>query len=358
MCNRRPFVHVAAWPGSRQRGFTLVDLMVGLVVGLLVSLSAASSVSFFHAMQRQQAGGAGALAQAIALRDIFEHELAQAGRGFFSAGTPLCNRLDAANATGVLAAQALFLPARIARVDGRDALEVLYGESVLAGAAVRTRTQTPSDSPALSTQSWLPARAGDTLVLGNGAGDTPCLLRTVALAESDPVQGTRIAFSEAGGFVTGALPARTYPAGSRVVNAGALAWRRFERTDTGQVLMRDAVSGDAVALADAVVALRAQYGVADAPGGGVAQWVDAQGAWANPDTTLASRVRAVRIGIVVRSAQREKPDAAGQCNATEQAPVLWAGEAVGLADPDWRCWRYRSVVSIAALRNFVTGTTP
>jgi type IV pilus assembly protein PilW len=106
------------------------------------------------------------------------------------------------------------------------------------------------------------------------------------------------------------------------------------------------------------VALRAQYGVADAPGGGVAQWVDAQGAWANPDTTLASRIRAVRIGIVVRSAQREKPDAAGQCNATEQAPVLWAGEAVGLADPDWRCWRYRSVVSIVALRNFVTGTTP
>lgn len=362
-CPERPRVPARRWrlPTSARRratGFTLVDLMVGLVIGLLVSLSAAASMSFFHVMQRQQVGGAGALAQAVALRDIFEHELAQTGRGFFSAGTPSCTRLDAATPAGVLANQAAFLPARIARVDGRDTLEVLYGESVLAGAAVHLRTDTPADAPALSTQSWLPARAGDTLVLGNGAGATPCLLRTVASAEPDPVQGTRVSLAADSGFVTTGLAASSYPAGARVANAGTLVWRRFERNDANEVLMRDAVTGQAVSLAGSVVALRAQYGVADAPGEGVAQWVDAVGAWADPDTTLASRIRAVRIGIVVRSAQPEKPDAAGQCGATETAPVLWAGETVGLVDADWRCWRYRSAVSVVALRNFVTGTTP
>jgi type IV pilus assembly protein PilW len=343
-------------PRRRQTGISLVQLMVALLIGMLVSLSAAGSGAFYYAMQRQQAAGAGAMAQALSVRDALEHDLAQAGRGFFAAGTPLCARLNAATPGGVLTNAAAFLPARIQRVDGRDSVEVLYGESLLAGAAVHTRVGYTSDAPIVQTQSWLPVQAGNVVVLANAPANEPCLLRTVSASEADSVQGTRVTLAD-DGLVTAGLTVQSYPAGSRIANAGALVWRQFERNDADEVLMRDAVTGDSVRLASRVVALRAQYGVALNPGEGVAQWVDATGAWANPDTTMANRIRAVRIGIVVRSQQPERPGPSGQCEATEGAPQLWPGETVSFGNTDWRCFRYRTAVSVVALRNFVTGTT-
>lgn len=344
-------------PRRRQTGFSLVQLMVALLVGMLVSLSAAGSGAFYYAMQRQQASGAGALAQALSVRDALEHDLAQAGRGFFAGGAPLCTRLNAATPGGVLTNAATFLPARIQRVDGRDTVEVLYGESLLAGAAVHTRVTYTSDAPVVQTQSWLPAQPGNVVVLANAPAGEPCLLRTVVASEADAVQGTRLTLADASGLVAAGLTVQSYPAGSRVANAGPLVWRRFERNASDELQLRDAVTGDEVRLASRVVALRAQYGVANNPGEGVAQWVDATGVWANPDASMANRIRAIRIGIVVRSQQSERPGTSGQCDATTQAPQLWPGATVSFGNTDWRCWRYRTAVSVVALRNFVTGTT-
>jgi hypothetical protein len=83
----------------------------------------------------------------------------------------------------------------------------------------------------------------------------------------------------------------------------------------------------------------------------------ATGGFANLDAATLPRVRALRIGLVTRSPQAEKPNAAGVCEATTAMPALF-GEAVTADVTDWRCYRYRTAVAVVPLRNLVMGLAP
>ncbi|NUT15221.1 MAG: hypothetical protein HOQ33_12055, partial [Cupriavidus sp.] len=90
----------------------------------------------------------------------------------------------------------------------------------------------------------------------------------------------------------------------------------------------------------------------------VTQWVHATlgpaGNWALPTPADAKRIKAIRLAVVVRSPLRERVDpATGTCSTTTQAPTTWPdGPAIDLsADPDWRCYRYRSFETVVPLRN-------
>ena len=67
--------------------------------------------------------------------------------------------------------------------------------------------------------------------------------------------------------------------------------------------------------------------------------------------------RALRIGLVTRSPQPEKPNAAGECEATTALPELF-GETIAPDVDDWSCFRYRTVIAAVPLRNLVMGMTP
>jgi type IV pilus assembly protein PilW len=69
------------------------------------------------------------------------------------------------------------------------------------------------------------------------------------------------------------------------------------------------------------------------------------------------RVRALRIGMVTRSPQREKPNAAGNCEASTAKPQLFGAE-VEPDVSDWACYRYRTAIVVVPLRNLVMGVTP
>lgn len=97
-------------------------------------------------------------------------------------------------------------------------------------------------------------------------------------------------------------------------------------------------------LVDGIVQIKAQYGT-DANGNGIVdnnEWGTA--APANPMSVLA-----MRLALVARSAQPEKPNpATGLCNTTTAFPV-WIGGTVdlsgmsGLAGTDqWQCYRYKT----------------
>ena len=70
-----------------------------------------------------------------------------------------------------------------------------------------------------------------------------------------------------------------------------------------------------------------------------------------------ARVRAIRIGIVTRSPQPEKPDANGDCTASSAKPTLF-GDNVEPDVTDWKCYRYRTAVVVVPLRNVVMGLRP
>ena len=117
-----------------------------------------------------------------------------------------------------------------------------------------------------------------------------------------------------------------------------------------------AVNDDSVVLTRNVIAFRAQYGIAAAGAGSTTleQWVDATGGFAALDAATLPRVRAIRMGVVTRSPQREKPNAGGDCEASLDKPQLF-GVEVEPDVADWQCWRYRVSTVVVPMRNLVLG---
>jgi len=111
-------------------------------------------------------------------------------------------------------------------------------------------------------------------------------------------------------------------------------------------------------IADGIVLMKAEYGT-DANGDGVVsnnEWSFA--APANPMQVLA-----MRVVIVARSAQPEKPSGGGTvCNTTTVSPI-WAGGTLDLsgniglaAGDDWKCYRYKTFEVSIPMRNVLWNT--
>ena len=102
---------------------------------------------------------------------------------------------------------------------------------------------------------------------------------------------------------------------------GRLSWSRY-RLNGNDLKLERPLDGTTAKLLKTVLSFRVQYGVsADNATGTLSGWQDASGATfgtASGDTL--NRIRALRIGIVTRSPQREKENAAGNCEAKITAP--------------------------------------
>ncbi len=111
-------------------------------------------------------------------------------------------------------------------------------------------------------------------------------------------------------------------------------------------------------ISDSIALMKAEYG-ADANGNGV---IDAN-EWSQAAPLNVLSVLAVRIAVVARSVQPEKPGVAGGACDTTTAFPSWVDSAtvplnlsgdVGLAaGDDWKCYRYKTFESTVPLRNVV-----
>ena len=82
---------------------------------------------------------------------------------------------------------------------------------------------------------------------------------------------------------------------------------------------------------------------------------------ATPTTANLDRVRAVRLGIVTRSSEKEKAQTPGNddtCIASTNKPTLFPANTNDVINPDvtaWKCYRYRTATTVVPLRNLVQG---
>ena len=347
MCAERPL------SPRRQRGFSIIELMVGMVVALIVGIAASSSAIVFTASQRQGMGVGGVAVNVTTVLAALKNDAASAGLGFFGEGVYLCDKINISKGATVLSDGAAFVPVRISRVAGLDRLDVIQASRVQAGASARLQMPTTGADAALVSN--LPGNVGDAVVLSPAAPGDPCLLRNITAitaATSDDPQ--MLAFAAGGTFNDGgfAINPSYSAAGGSVTLLGGVGWSRYRLDGTNLVLDRVLDGGSAV-LARNVMAFRLQYGVSTGVAGSktLQNWVDATGAWASVDSTTIARVRAVRIGVVTRSPQRDK-DCTGP--ATVADPLEPATTiAVDVADP--QCYRFRSVTVVVPLRNLVLG---
>jgi type IV pilus assembly protein PilW len=102
-------------------------------------------------------------------------------------------------------------------------------------------------------------------------------------------------------------------------------------------------------VAAGVVQLQAQYGRDTNNDGAVDVWDETTPAAAND----WAGVVAVRLGLVARSAQAERPDASGACTTTTAFPTWAAGPFDLSARADWSCFRYRVFEATVSLRNMI-----
>lgn len=354
---RRPRRRVVARGSARglARGLSLVELMVGALIAMMVVVVAVGVAMQFNASQRQGfAVGAGALNAVTALAAV-KDDIGAAGLGFFGESAPLCTKINlSVGATPRFDGDA-FAPVRLQRdSQGQDQVEVFFASGVEGGASVLL--QTASDGSTASTMSLLPAAVGQAVLLAPATPGTPCTVRSVtqaAAADGDTPQTLTFASSGTHNRVTFSS-STVYAARSRATLLGTLQWRRLRVAD-GKLLLEQPLDGSSATLLRNVVALRADYGTAAAGTTTLAAWSPATTAeWSALDTAHLGRVRALRIGLVVRSAQREKPDRDGVCRASTTKPVLF-GATIEPDVDDWPCWRFRTASVVVPLRNLLWG---
>jgi type IV pilus assembly protein PilW len=339
----------------RQAGLSLVELMVGIVVSMLIGLAAAGSAMMFTASQRGGIGTGGTMVNANTVLAAIKGDAALAGLGFFVDDTPLCTTLNYSIGTAKLSDGGAFSPVRVTRAGDHDQLEVLYGSEIEGGTHVLLSS--PATSTAAEVGAMINAAAGSTVLLApDGIG--LCEVRTVtsvaAFTASTPLT---LNFASSGASNQASFAtSTTYGTRSRVALLGNLRWNRYAVSGTNLVQTQPATDVHGTLLRN-VMAFRVQYGVsANAATDTLSDWVDASGSWATLDATNSPRVRALRIGLILRSPQLEKRDASGNCVATTSAPTLFGSTPSGLTDDsNWGCYRYRVSTTVVPLRNLWTG---
>ncbi len=364
------------------RGFSLVEIMVGMVVGLVVSIIIYQVVSTNEGLKRSTSAGADTQQNGMFSLATIERDVRAAGWGMPSADVMPCARyfsyFDDGTASGAVPD---FSGAPVRIVDGgsapgaSDRIVVLWGSSVRANVADRLLQNVtavpngtaaklqPASKVGLSSTGgfvWLTDDKNDCAQVRITASEpNPASVETVILSH-DPAPGTAAQPNynpPDAAMATLAWPA-LFDSNPRIYDVGALTQRSYSVSGGSLVAKDDFSNGARVQVASHVVGLKARYGISDVGGQQVTQWVSATngaaGNWALPTPADAKRIKAIRLAVVVRSPLKERADpATGACAITSAPPATWPdGPAIDLGnDPDWRCYRYRSFETVVPLRN-------
>jgi type IV pilus assembly protein PilW len=342
-----------------QRGLSIIELMVGMVIALLVGMAATGSAAMFTASQRQGMGMGGVSLSANTALNAIRDEVASSGLGFFGDRLYRCNQLNLSISAAPLIDGAAFTPINVTAETAGDRIDVVYATQVASGANALLKADSTGTNA--TVRSLVPAAVGDAVMLAPITPGTPCLVRTVtAITASTDDLPQVLTFANTGTDVHNSATFTTnpiFPDMARITLLGNLQWSRYRLNGTNLELERPLTSGStAVVLARNVMGFRTEYGLAAAAAGSTAldSWQVPTGTFASLTPALLPRVRALRIGLVTRSPQREKPDSSGNCTASTAMPQLF-GNTVTPDVTDWQCYRYRTSFVVVPLRNLVVG---
>lgn len=389
-------------PG-RQRGLSLVELMVAVVIGLLTVLAITQSMSFFESQRRGTTTGADAQSNGGLATYMLERELRMAGYGVYvnhatnaeqrrfidicaRGSVELYNSQRSPADIEFSADSVPFVPVVInppgipAGDANSDVVGLAYGASnlgltgkgtdIISGDASQFLVENPSSFATGDLMLLVPAAAGNACSVYEVTGGPPRVCNESNNIEPLDYGTDGYQNSYANCAVT--PPTHNKPGGLDVpaanyANGQAFSIGRKEGLTFAYYAVRDnqltrcnhlqsdcANAGkvnDAevwTPIAAGIATLRAELGVADTPGGAIANWqTDVCAASAcSPTADEWLRLRAIRIAVVARSQQ--------PVNAESAAPS-WNGQTqLVLNDPPNR-FRYHTTEVVVPLRNIVWG---
>jgi type IV pilus assembly protein PilW len=361
----------------REAGMSLVELMVAMLIGLIGVVIITHLYVTNDQYKRSTTGiGSAQINGAVALYTM-ERDLRMAGYGVAHSmalncrcAQPLCSPLryyydnnssfpPAPAAAGALPPRA---PVPVVIIDnpvGPDQITVLYSaanERMLPAALDPGGAMSPPYDYKVDSKEGF--RVGNLVMVSDGAGT--CALRQItAIQPADSIlqHGTTGHFNPAGSVHP------PMPGGSAVFDLGnpeQMVWRTYF-VGANKLRSEDVLGSlggaPSQALVDDIVDLQAEYGwdgsLAPDPSI-VDNWTAAPPVDpADPTKILWERILAVRVGVLARSQNFEKPSTAGgPCEATTAAPA-WAGGAFTVPGGLPSCYKHRVFETVVPLRNMI-----
>jgi type IV pilus assembly protein PilW len=383
------------------RGFTLVELMVGVMVGLIGTVVIFQVFAVSEAQKRTTTGSSDAQQNGVFSLFQMERDIRMAGYGLNY--TPLLGcTVNGWYEPGGSAIQFTLVPVEIVNglAGAPDQIRVAYGDSNLFMAPAHLNQTMGSANAPFKLRDRFGFNAGD-LVIAAETGK-PCTLAQATnipstLGQSDTVVTSSGNYTNSEGAnvpaqynKAGGLPAPNNIAykvwddasgtGGRLYNLGADPTVVTYAIQNNQLVvinrLTPGIAGQTQVIADGVVQLQAQYGYDGNSDGQVSSLAAVNNTlvpgtldqWANtmPATATGAdwaKVIAIRLVVTARSMTPERPNpASGACEATTVVPK-WVTAGVDIditiADPaNWRCYRYRTFEVMVPLRNMVWFPTP
>ncbi len=395
-------------PHARQRGFTLVELLVGVVVGLLAVLVITQVTTLSEGRKRTLSMGSDAQINGALALFTLQRDIEQAGYGVGAAPQALgCPTKYAGSAHSDT-----FTLAPVVIVDGgaakaSDQVTILQANTTSFSAPMgltENTTNPPTSAGPFKVVSTLGAIPGSLMVLvpmklsGTVAtqawttdGTVSCSLFAVT---SDALTTTQLSHSSAGSswnqdsvFPAIAVEGNPTYLDSLVLNLGKTMLLRTyaisnSATDTGNLQSTDLSSTDGSSattdLYPQIVMLKAMYGKSTAAPTSAAPNPPVAGYDKTTPTTNAQwqMVRSIRVALVARSAQYEKdivtPNtpawnvgtavpvatgvagcASGSCQLDVSGIVGTNQCPTGITGSCWQHFRYKVYDTIVPLRNML-----
>lgn len=383
---------------NSQRGVTLIELMIGLVLGLIASLAIFATISTFEKQRTTTGSGADMQQNGLLALYSMEQDMRMAGFGLINSsnnpGTLPCAKLNNSDispvkikdgGTGSDEITSHRLDSDIGGMVTGGAAAKLTINPLVNTITVSNLTVDTSESIHLNDYLLISPKTNtsiDKLCTGFKATTLPTATPSTAGANGS----TAVPATATLPAVPAVAPVAPIPAPSfgTVINLGQLPTGQTTpaipslqyKLDASHNLIHSVDSGTSWnTVASNIVDMQMQYGVANTGSQSVTCWTDATGNacagsnWASPTAAEVLRIKAVRIALVARSAQKDnKRNTSGVCTTTPAAPVSWVQPATtptSSAAPtidlsasvgaDWACYRYKVYQTVIPMRNVIWG---
>jgi type IV pilus assembly protein PilW len=402
---------------GRQRGFSLIDVMVGIVIALIAVLVIYQVFDISEGIKRNATGAGDAQQNGMLSTFLATLQLANAGANISVNTDPGdTNNLGVcptADISSMLRPIPVIIKAGATDIDS-DSFFVNYGSSerVVTPVALDTNTAATAfdgnGATGMVVQSPLGFRANDVFILLNPstskcawsvvssvdpgpsvAGDGPGPADKngdVTIKYRDPDPATGVTFDSSSSLINmGPAPRRvrfdvdatqgSLPDGTTPIGPLRSTEMFYVDTDAGNKTRPFASTGTPVPIANNVVLMKVQYGIGDAGTGYLQKWVAASGDWAydsvlaQTDLKILSQIKAIRIALVVASESYDKCAYADKCPdpTTNKFTYTLFSQCDDLPCPDPITgsldptpgkgnYRYRVYETVVPLRNAVWNT--
>jgi type IV pilus assembly protein PilW len=369
----------------RPRGFSIVEIMVAMVIALLGMLVIFQVFAIAESYNRTAINGSDAQQNGAYALYVLQQEMREAGWGFNNSQALGCNVLaynstlggpPAALTPGAPPGTYTLAPVLITAAlttTGSDTLEVNYGNQNLLVAPVAITFQSTPLQPFVVANPYGFNQGDVFLAVQPGLSCTLVQMTNAFTAapvapcgsSSNCVQHN--ASATAYPYNNPAGSGVTYTSNGYLFNLGSLKSPPtrdvFSVVNNQLTVVASLTSAAQQVVADNIVQLKAQYGHDNGLNNGTVPtgpYVAGDGIVDSYDTvtpataTAWNQLLTVRIGLVARSAQPEKPSGPGPaCDTTITAPT-WSGGNFDLsANANWMCYRYKVFETVIPVKNIL-----